>query len=188
MDPHIKQDVLDVLHHAVSALRREDIKALIELSNMTVHNASIHQDQYSIVVAVLVYSLSKLFERTKYQQYPDWHIFCQDCVTRLSEAEESLLHDDYGKFDQLIHTFLESIKQSDPKLQQYMQDVFLKAKISKASRIYEHGISLGRTAELLGVSQYDLMSYVGKTYVADVQENKTLSVKKRLALARGIFL
>ena len=31
------------------------------------------------------------------------------------------------------------------------------------------------------------MDYIGKTYIADVKENKTLSVKKRMEVVRNIF-
>ena len=62
-----------------------------------------------------------------------------------------------------------------------------KARINKASRLYEHGISIGRTAELLGVTRFELMDYVGKTYIADVKENMTIGARERLMIARRLF-
>ena len=41
-------------------------------------------------------------------------------------------------------------------LKEYIQEVFRKAYINKASRIYEHGISRAETAGLLGVTQWEL--------------------------------
>ncbi|MBI5391392.1 hypothetical protein HZB00_00145, partial [Candidatus Woesearchaeota archaeon] len=175
MDIHIKQDILDVLDHALAALQRDDMKALKELSNMTIHNASIHQDQYSIVVAVLIYTLSKLFERSKYEQYASWNVFSKDCLEKLRTAREALLHDEFAQFDSLLKEYMHALENTDKNIRKYIQDVLLNAKINKASRLYEHGISLGRTAELLSITQYELMDYVGKTYIADVKENITIS-------------
>ena len=66
--------------------------------------------------------------------------------------------------------------------------VINKAKINKGSRIYEHGISIGRTSDLMGISQWELMSYVGKTNIEDIGETqKVTSVRKRIAIAKQLF-
>ena len=67
-----------------------------------------------------------------------------------------------------------------------MQEVIEEAKIKKGYKLHEHGISLGRTAEILGISQWELMNYVGKTKISDVDIVPT-DVVQRLKLARGIF-
>jgi len=68
-----------------------------------------------------------------------------------------------------------------------MKDVIRKARIRKASRLHEHGVSLGKTAELLGLSQFEMMSYVGSTGISDVKESKTFSVAERMKLVRRAF-
>jgi hypothetical protein len=73
------------------------------------------------------------------------------------------------------------------KLKKYIKEVFRNADVSKASRIYEHGISMEQTANLLGVSLYDLAQYAGKTGIPDVPENYTMNTKLRIKLAMGLF-
>jgi hypothetical protein len=59
------------------------------------------------------------------------------------------------------------------------------SKISKGSRLYEHGISIGRTAKLLGVSKWDLMQYAGKTGIHEVVSG--INVGERIKYAKSLF-
>ena len=187
MEEHIRDDILNVLKNTVRALHREDIKGLKSLSDMTVHNASIHQDQYSISVSVLIYSLAKLYERERYEQFKSWVVLSGSTIDRLQSAIRFLEVRDYPAFDKVIQNFLAELNRVEKGLRKYIQDVLQKAKISKASRLHEHGLSLGRTAQLLGISQYELMEYVGKTYIADMNGSGAVSEKNRLKYARSLF-
>ena len=64
--------------------------------------------------------------------------------------------------------------------------MFRRARINKASRIYEHGISLAQTAELLGITQWELMKYLGQTKIADKFDDE-IKVIDRLEHARKMF-
>ena len=65
-------------------------------------------------------------------------------------------------------------------------DVF-EAEINKAFKIYEHGISSEKTAELLGVSLWDLSSYIGQSSISEAHISMSMPVKKRLKIAEDIF-
>ena len=80
-----------------------------------------------------------------------------------------------------------SIENLSGKLKKYIKEVFRNAEISKASRIYEHGISMEHTASLLGISQYELAEYAGRTGIPDVPENYTRNTKSRIKLAMEMF-
>ena len=75
----------------------------------------------------------------------------------------------------------------DERLPYFIQEIIEKAKISKGSKIYEHGLSLRRASELLGISQWQLMHYVGKTRIADTEAPPRISTKDRLRYAKSIF-
>ncbi len=70
-----KEHVTSVLKQAKEAVKAEDLIKLKELSNQTIHSASILQDIDYILVAVIIYSLSKIIERTDYKNYPNWNSF-----------------------------------------------------------------------------------------------------------------
>ena len=75
----------------------------------------------------------------------------------------------------------------DSKLRFYIEEVINQSEIKKAGSIYAHGISIGRAAEILGVSQWDLLRYIGKTTLSEVS-GEIISVRDRLKFARGLFL
>ena len=73
MNDNVKRDILRTLNRTVEILKEKDVTDLTELkelSNTTVHNASIYQDEDSVSVAVLIYSLSKIFERKTSPRVP----------------------------------------------------------------------------------------------------------------------
>ena len=70
MKEEIRKDLLKVLEKVVPALRSEDSRELKWLSNNTIHNAGIFQDRDSVSLAVILYSLSKIFERPRLYDQP----------------------------------------------------------------------------------------------------------------------
>jgi len=188
VNEHLKENLLRILDKVLEYINKQDLKGLKVLSNETIHDATVYQDEYSIGMAVFIYSLSKIYDReVHYENYKGWDVFCLDCFRNLELAKKKLVENDLEGFAFLLKRDLSHLSKVDEKLKSYIQDVFLKAKLNKASRLYEHGLSLGRTAELLGVNKFELMDYVGKTYIADVKENFTLPASKRLKFARGLF-
>ena len=68
MEDKIRNDILDVLVKSLNAVRNEDVKEIKEQSNHVLHNASVYQDKYSILVAVMIYSISKVIERVEQKE------------------------------------------------------------------------------------------------------------------------
>ena len=189
MEEEIRQNILRILSQSINAIKTNDIKILKDLSNETVHDSTIHQDEYSIIIAVIVYTLGKIYEReVHYSQFKGWKNFYHESIKRLEELNNDLKLGNFYEFDSTIRAYINIIYKLDKKLIKYIQDVLIKAKITKASRLYEHGLSLGRTAKLLGITKYELMEYVGKTYIADMKENQTISAEQRLKFTRGMFM
>ena len=58
-----KENVLRILKEAKQALKRRDVVKARNLSNQTINTASLTHDPDNIAVAVMIYSLSKIFER-----------------------------------------------------------------------------------------------------------------------------
>lgn len=182
-----KDHILRIFEETKAAMKKEDIGKLKELSSQTVHSASTSQDAESIGTAIVVYSLSKIIERKKYQQYPDWSNFYKAVSSAIDNIIIALKKDDEKKFKESLKLFREAIGKLSGNLKMYIQDVFRKASINKASRIYEHGISMEKTAKLLGITMFELAEYAGQTGISDVFENKTLEVKSRIKLAEEMF-
>src|SRR3989344_4247423 len=168
MIQRIKDNILRILKQTIKAIHKQDIKQLKDLSNNTVHDSTVFQDEHSIEIAVLIYSLSKIFERSKYQQYKDWNIFQKTTLHNLKKAYQN------------IRNIFSITSKLETNLKKYIKEILEKGKIVKGSRVYEHGISAGRTAKLLNISEWDLLDYTGKTGISDVTLSKTKSIKERL--------
>ncbi len=180
MRPIIKEDILDVLKKVIEALKTEDYAALSELSNHTIHDASIFQEDDPLTIAVLIYALSKCIQRCIERRQA-----CPAVVPSLQKAHDALEQDDDNAYRAVVKNILKDIGAMDAQLKLYIQEVIEKAKIKKASKLYEHGISIARTAELLGLSQWELQNYIGKT-VTDIPHDG-LKVGERLRRARELF-
>jgi len=176
MLPAIKEDILAVLDRAIDALSSQDFMSLSELSNHTIHDASIYQEDDPLTLAVLMYALSKIIQRSVEQgQTPPTPL------AALKRARDALSEDDDNSYRAAIKQLLRTIVTQDSQLKLYIQDVIQKAKIKKASKMHEHGISVARTAELLGISQWELQDYIGQTTREGFTDERAL---KRLSSAR----
>jgi len=181
------ENVLRILIETEEALKKSDSSRLKELSNQTTNTASLTQDPDNIAVAVIVYSLSKIMERRDYQSLKGWGNFYRIIVNSLELAIKDVERKNEAGFRKDFEMIRKAIGKLSGKLKRYIQDVFRNAQISKASRLYEHGISAAQTAELLGITQFELADYTGTTGISEVPASRTMSAKDRVKLAMEIF-
>src|SRR3989339_1066347 len=98
MESIVRNDALQILNKVIEILETKEEKGtmeLKELSNNTIHNASIFQDECSVSIAVLIYSLSKIIERNPEFNYS--RVF-----KLLKEARYSLENDREDEFNIII--------------------------------------------------------------------------------------
>lgn len=182
-----KENILRILEETEEAVREENNIKLKELSDHTIHTASTTQDPDNIIIAVIVYSLSKIIERKKYQNYHEWKGFYKILMSLISDLIDSLKNNNEKKIKQNLELIRKSIDKLSGTFKKNIQEVFRKASINKASRIYEHGISMEKTAKLLGITLFELASYSGQTGIADTMESRTMDVKSRIKIAMEMF-
>jgi hypothetical protein len=180
-------NVFDILKKAKIAVQDENSILLRELSNRTVHTASTAQDTDSILLAVIIYSLSKVIERPDLRKMKDWSKCCDIYKNGIDRAIEALDKKDQKKFILALESLQNNLTRFSKDLKPYIQDVFRKAKINKASKIYEHGLSLERTAKLFGITVWELAQYTGQKEIKDVKLIKTKSIKERVKEAEELF-
>jgi len=177
------KNILRILKESRDALDRGDSSEMRSLSNQTINTASLTQDPDNIAVAVMIYSLSKIIEREDYRSLKGWGIFHKLFTSALDKSIIDIERKDEEKFRKDFEMIRKAINKISGKLRKYVEEVFRQAEINKASRIHEHGLSMEQTANLLGITMYELAEYVGKTGISEVPENKTLSVHERIKLA-----
>ncbi len=181
------EHLISVLEQTRQAIIDNDSLKLRDLSNQTVHSASTVQDPGSIALAVIVYTLGKFIERGDNTKIKQWSKFIKKVDGYLALAITSLKEQNTTAYESYLERIRQTIPTVSPNLKSYIQEVLRKAMINKASRIYEHGISMGQTAKLLGISQWELSEYAGQKEQGNIQYDNPESVKERAALALEFF-
>jgi len=179
--------ILNTLKEVKQALNRKNNVKIKQLSNHIVHHSSIHQDPDIISLAVIIYALSKLIERKDYRKQKNWTNFYRNYIRGIDNLIKYLQKDDIQRFREEISKIRGSIKKLSGDLKVYMQDVFRRAQINKASRLYEHGISMEKTAKILGVTIWELSEYAGQTRIGDVNLGITVPIRTRIRYAEEMF-
>lgn len=181
MNKTIQKDLFNVLREVIKVIEKKGVSAASDvsaLSNHTIHNASIFQDEDSVSLAVLVYSISKILQRCS---KPD-----QMMLDYLRQASDCLRNNEFGKYSFFIKKCFNRISVTDEKFKVYIEQVVTQSKIKKGSKLYDHGLSLARASSMMGVSQWDLMSYLGKTKMLEVEE-LTSDIKKKISFTKELF-
>jgi len=179
MRPIIRDDLMTVLRKVLVALERNDYVELSALSNHTIHDASIFQEDDPLTLAVVVYALSKVIERCGEKNHA-----CPLVAPQVKVALQALERDDENAYRSVMKQLVREIGAYDQSLKMYIQEIIEKAKIKKGSKMHEHGISIARCAEMLGLSQWELQGYVGK---ARGENPATGQVSDRLRRTRELF-
>jgi len=173
---NVKENLMNIWATTLELIEAGHNDALIELSNHTIHNASIYNDEFSITAALIIYSLGKIAKRGKLN------------VPKVANYLTGLMGDLWKSSDRSYKSkqkeILEYINSADEKFSNYIDKVLTEARIKKAWKVYEHGLSLGTVSELLGISQWDIASYIGN---ARFTEAIKTDIKSKLEYARGLF-
>lgn len=178
-----EKNILNIFKEAEIAIKEENTAKLKEISDHTIHTASISQDSDNIAVAVIIYSLSKIIERGYIQKDKKKKIVVciNNLISDIEKKEEEKIKKDLAELRN-------SLEKSSGKMREYIQDVFRKASINKASKIYEHGISMEKTAKLLGISMFELAGYAGQREdISEISENRTRDVHSRIKIIEDFF-
>lgn len=177
------ENVREILNESKQALLSNNILKLKELSNRTIHLVCKIQDPASIMISVIIYALSKLVERREGLKIRNWDVFVRKMNSILDLAIKSIDDKNEEAYERYLTKARQTIQSISSNLKPYIEEVLRKSSINKASRVYEHGISMEQTSKLLGITQWELSEYAGQMSIPDVNINKTLDVRERAKMA-----
>ena len=183
MDEIVKKDALQILNRIIEILKATEEKDVLEiknLSNHTIHNASVFQDDCSVSIAVIVYALSKIIERQQYE------LDYTNIIKIIEKARKSLKNESLSDFKLALRKLFSEISAIDNKLSLYIHEVINDAQVKKGCKLCEHGLSTAKASQVMGVSQWELMNYLGKT---KLNENVAgiVDVRTRIKFTRDLF-
>ena len=182
-----KENILNIFQETKEAILRTDSAKIKNLSNRTTNSASLTHDPDNIAAAVMIYSISKIIERTNYQKIPGWDKFYKNYLNSIDKIIEAIKKENYDAYRKEIRVMRSGVSKFSGELEKNIQEVFRKASINKASKLYEHGISMEKTANLLGITLFELASYVGERGISDISGKQAVNVKTRIKFLEDLF-
>ncbi|RMD66805.1 hypothetical protein D6817_03315 [Candidatus Pacearchaeota archaeon] len=177
-----------VLQKMRTALREKNSRELKQLSDELISEACARQDALTITLAVISYTLGKLIERSDYIKIKNWDKVERKLLTYLELAESSV-ENKQEKCEVYVRKMREILSQQSAHMRNYIEDILRKAAINKGARLYEQGLSLSKTASLLGISIWELAEYIGSQQLKKSEEvkHKTMSEKERIKMLVDFF-
>jgi len=183
-----KENILKILEGTKASIQKGDATTIKNLSNQTTNTAALTHDSDNIAIAVIVYSISKLLEKPDYKRLSGWNEFYNTFFKCIDDTIIAIKNNDEAKIKESLDCLRTSLIKVSGSLKKHIQDVFRKASINKASKIYEHGMSMEKTAKLLGITMFELASYAGqKEEISEVPIVRGIDVKSRINLAMEMF-
>lgn len=178
----IKKEILYDLNKVLEILKtreEHDIEELKELSDHSIEDVAVHKDLDLISVSVFVYSLYKILGSLNPQDL-------EEIMKLVDNAKESLEKNNLKRYNYCIKSLFDQIKKSHAPVKEHLQDVMQAARIKKGAVLLQKGLSIGQAAGLMGLSNWDLQEYAGKTTFSE-QHREKMPVIKRVKTALEIF-
>ncbi len=182
MEEVIRKEILYDLSEAINILQRRDkndVDQLRVLSDHGIEDVAVHKNLDLISVTVLIYSLYKIVNSIPEKDY-------QALLKELQNAKSSLEKNQLGTYNNSIKILFQLVRKCNAKVKVHLQDVMEAAKIKKSAALFEKGLSIGQAAGLMGLSNWDLQAYAGKTTALD-QHEENVPAAKRVATALKLF-
>ncbi len=182
MEEEVRKELIGLLDKALNILKtreKKDVEELQELSEEAIEGVALHKNLDLISVTVLIYSLYKVVPLVRKQDY-------QDLLEGLQEAGQSLRGSELGRYNSCIRKLFAVVRKSDTKVKVHLHDIMHAARIKKGTALLERGLSIGQAAGLMGLSNWDLQQYAGRTRVLERHHEK-IRARCRLKTAFKLF-
>ena len=182
MDAEIKKEILYDLHKTIEILQvpeTKDLEELKTLSDHSIEDIAVHKDLELVSVTVLLYSIYKIVSIMQPDDY-------QELLLALQSAEKSLQQNNLGRYNSSLKRLYSIVRRTDTAVQEHLQDVMQAARIKKGTALLQRGLSIGQAAGLMGLSNWDLQPYAGRTTALE-QHDEIYPAQKRMAQARHVF-
>jgi hypothetical protein len=189
VNERVRNDALFILKQILKYIDTKNFVEILRLSDYTIHSASVFQDRLSNMLAISTYSLGYILQNEKVRRKSgeEFFKFVGTIREMISVAINQLEKNDIVGFDIKMKQILREIARMDFRFGEHIEFVIKKAKLEKATKIIEHGISTGRVADILGLNEWELMEYLGERRFHDNVLTITKSVEERINAAKKLF-
>ncbi len=182
MKEAIKKEILYDVGKAVDILKvreKKDIEELRILSEHAIEDIAVEKDLELVSVSVLLYSLYKVAASMDLNDY-------KNIIAELESVKKSLQQNQFGRYNRSMKTIFEIIRRCNVKIGEHLQDVLHAARIKKGTSLLQRGLSIGQAAGIMGLNNWDLQQYAGKS-AAFEEHHEGVRADKRVQLALRLF-
>jgi hypothetical protein len=182
MKEEVRKEIIHDLSETANVLQvkeQNDLDELKILSEHAIENIAIYKDLELVSVTVLIYSLYKIENSLTSQAR-------KKILNELKQAADSLRRKKFGRYNSAIKILYKLVRNCNARIKEHLQDVMDAARIKKGTSLLQHGLSIGQAAGLMGLSNWDLQAYVGKTNIL-TKHTEVIPAKKRLRVAFNFF-
>ena len=107
-------------------------------------------------------------------------------LQELRNAKTSLEQRNLGKYNAAIKKLYDLIRTCNAQVKEHLNDVMQAARIKKGATLLQRGLSIGQAAGLMGLSNWELQQYAGKTTALD-QHTEKIPAQTRMKKALQLF-
>ncbi len=182
MKEDIRKEILNDLQGAIAILQTresKDIEELKTLSDHAIEDIAIQKDLELVSVTVLLYSIYKTVTCIDAKAY-------DQLLKELQNATLGLEQRNLGKYNSSIRKLYDLIRSCNAQVKEHLNDVMHAARIKKGATLLQRGLSIGQAAGLMGLSNWELQQYAGKTTALD-QHTEKIPADERLKEALQLF-
>ena len=157
----IKKELSYILSQLITIfeVKSDDVDdRLKELSDKEVEMIALYKDLDLISLNVLVYSLYKTI---KCIPPTDQALI----LKQLNLAKNGLKADNLTRYNRSIRKLFETVRGCNAKVKEHLDDVMHATRIKKGTTLLQKGLSIGQAAGLMGLSNWDLQQYAGKSFI-----------------------
>lgn len=186
MQDSVIQDIRTVLNEAITAIQTKNYSYLGELSMRLNHSITIFQNKEIAICPIVIYSLSKVFDKPQALQHNDFNKFRADVIKNLKFAAVSVLNNEKEYFAVLESTENMANDFSN-KLKLYSDPLYKYARSVLARRAIEHGLSLNSAADIFDIPAWELSKQMGQSNIPEDYPAAPRFNKERFDLIRRVF-
>ncbi len=154
-----------------SAYKKRDARKLKKVYHQCLNELVIEFDYHIFRLALISYMLTKLVTKPRYWRSESIRRYLSRIDSAFNQVIRGGIRHDYQKISKGLDRILELVNSLDAEDQRYVNSLVEGGKVKIAATLYAKGLSLSRVADLTRVDKHKILSYVGKTTMADKVES-----------------
>ncbi len=173
------REIKSLIDRSVKAIDSRDALALRKISADTLSEAALEGHRELILLALVDYALSKIMSKVHYSDLENK--FYDQIIKHLQDAREADKETMIAKLEAVENLVIKL----DEKEGHFVENLIDHARVKKAAKLYEQGLSLKRASDLTGADSAHVLDYIGASKIHEFEgggKNAT-----RLKAARQVF-